>query len=299
MNLTATTYAKETKHPDSEITIIFSKNRPLQLDLTLTSNEIFCKDRKIGNEVILYKATTERFEIAYRQVAKEHPNTIFIKEEEFKRDLLALLDRRHYVLFIVDDCVFTHPYSLDTICTFLDICEGVLGFSLRLGSNTKICYPIAKENSIPYMQAMGNGINAFSWKEAGEGDFSYPLEVSSSAYRYDDLKLLLESLPYTNPNTLEWMLSLSTQYFSHKQFMLCFENSVAFCNPINRVEPGNTNRSGINPRYSTENLLNLYEAGYRIDYTMFENFVSNGAHQEVDIDFISKKSDRNGYGEYR
>lgn len=292
MNLTSKTFANKILHPNSAITVIFSKNRPLQLDLTLTTNEIFCKDRKIGDEIVLYKTSNEKFERAYEQVAKEHPNAVFIKEEEFKKDLLTILDRRHYVLFVVDDCIFTHPYSLNTVCSLLDICEGVLGFSLRLGYNTKICYPIAKENDIPKMQIMGNGVNAFSWKEAGEGDFSYPLEISSSAYRYDDLKFLLENLPYTNPNTLEWMLSLSTKYFSNKQFVLCYENSVAFCNPINRVEIDNNNRSGVNPKYSTENLLNLYDAGYRIDYRLFEKFVSNGAHQEVDIDFMSPKSER-------
>lgn len=271
------------------VTVIFSKDRPLQLDLTLTTNEKYCLQKNARNEIVIYKASNEKIEKNYREVAKEHPQTQFLKESNLKEDILECIERKRYVLFVVDDCIFTKKYSIDKISTFLDICDGVLGFSLRLGSNTRICYPIRQENDFPYMQKLGGDISAFSWKGKGIGDFFYPLEVSSSVYRVKDIKPLLENLQYNTPNSLEWALSNSTSAFNHLQFMLCYDISPAFCNPINRVQTENNNRVGVNPKYSVENLLNLYEAGYRIDSSYFDGFVSNGCHQEIDIDFYNIK----------
>lgn len=271
------------------ITIIFSKDRPLQLDLTLTTNKKHCLEGNIRNEFVIYKANDERYEKAYQQVAREHPAVQFIKEDNFKLDLLESIKRRKYVMFLVDDCIFTRKYSFNKIVSLLDICDGVLGFSLRLGYNTKICYPIRAENDIPYIQMLGTNIGAFSWRQAGLGDFSYPLEVSSSVYRVEDIKPLLENLAYNTPNSLEWVLSNSVTSFNHLQFLLCYETSPAFCNPINRVQTENNNRVGVNPKYSIENLITLYEAGYRIDPKIFDGFTSNGCHQEADIDFYNIK----------
>lgn len=270
------------------VTVIFSKNRPMQLDLTLTSNEKCCIEKEIRNEQVIYKATDENFEKAYQQVAKEHPLVKFIKETNFKLNLYNCLKKKEYVLFVVDDCIFTNKYSLNTIKINLDICNGVLGFSLRLGNNTKFCYPLNIENKIPYMQSLGKDIYAFNWKEAGEGDFSYPLEVSSSIYRIADIKPIIEGIHYSNPNQLEWVMYNYIPSLIKKPFLLCYETSIAFCNPVNRIQEENNNRVGINPNYSIENLLNLYNDGYRIDYNLFDKFISNGCHQEKDLDFIRK-----------
>lgn len=275
------------------VTIIFSKDRPLQLDLTLKTNEIYCKEKNIRNQIVLYKTSNQRFENAYQSLAREYPDTKFVKEINFKQELLSFLDKKEYVLFVVDDCVFTREYSLQTIHDFLSICGGVLGFSLRLGENTTHCYPLWINNSMPQMQTMGKNIYAFNWKEAGAGDFSYPLEVSSSIYRVETVYTLLKESSYYTPNSLEWVMSISVKLFNSMPFMLCYETSPAFCNPINKIQTENNNRVGINPAYTIENFLTLYENGYRIDHSLFKDFVSNGAHQEVDIDFIKVKNGNN------
>jgi len=275
--------------------VIFSKDRPLQLDLTLTSYEKNSIQR-YDNEIVIYKTSSERFEKAYNQISKEHPNIRFLKETDFKLNLLDCLKNKRYVLFLVDDCIFTKKFSIKNICNFLDMCQGAIGFSLRLGENTTYCYSLSVDNGIPAMQPLGSNIYGFNWKEAGPGDFSYPLEVSSSVYRVEDIKGLLENLPYNNPNSLEWLMSINVKFFNHLGFLLSFRKSVAFCDPINRVQTDNNNRAGVNPRYSIENLLILYEAGYRIDHNLFDGFVSNACHQEVDIDFLEPNK---GTYEYR
>lgn len=275
---------------DRFITIIFSKDRPLQLDLTLTSNERHCSEKNARNEVVIYKPTNDEFEETYKQVAKEHPDVQFLKEDNFKNNLLECVDKNRHVMFVVDDCIFTRRYSLDKISSFLDICDGVLGFSLRLGTNTEVCYPIREKNDMPYMQMLGKNIGAFSWKQAGKGDFSYPLDVSSSVYRVKDIKPLLEKLDYNTPNSLEWMLSNSTRVFNNLQFLLCYDISPAFCNPINKVQTENNNRVGNVEGYGVEPLLLAYNLGYRIDADAFDGFISNGCHQEVPIRFIKKEN---------
>jgi hypothetical protein len=276
-----------TPNSDFIATIVFSFNRPLQLDLTLTTYEKYSCQRNIKSEFVIYKASNERYEKAYTQVAKEHPNFKFIKETTFKLNLYECLKSREFVLFIVDDCIFTKKFSIKNICTYLNICEGALGFSLRLGNNTKICYPLNTENDIPPMQNLGNGIYAFNWKETGVGDFSYPLEVSSSVYRVSDIKPIIEGIHYSNPNSLEWVMYNYISRLARKQFLLCFEISSAFCNPINRVQTENTvNRTGTKSIYNIERLLELYETGHRINADKFDGFISTGAHQEVDLEII-------------
>jgi hypothetical protein len=267
------------------VTIIFSKDRPMQLDLTLSTNARHCSEKNARNEIVIYKTSNNDFENAYQQVANEHPAVQFLKEDSFKDNLLECINKKRYVMFVVDDCIFTRAYSINRIASFLDICDGVLGFSLRLGKNTDVCYPIREKNDIPYILMLSKEIGAFSWRQAGKGDFSYPLELSSSVYRVKDLKPLLEGLNYNTPNSLEWLLSNSTHVFNYLQFLLCYETSPAFCNPINKVQTENNNRVGTKPEYSIENLLKLYRDGHRINPESFDGFISNGAHMETELTF--------------
>jgi len=277
------------------VTVIFSKDRPLQLDLTLTTYEKYTTHRNTKHEYVIYKASDERFEKTYKQVAKEHPNIKFIKETTFKVNLYECMKGKKYVLFIVDDCIFTKKYSMENVCSKLDICEGALGFSLRLGANTKYCYSLNVDNTIPVMQFIGEDVVGFSWKSSSLDDFSYPLEVSSSIYRIQDIKPIIEGIHYSNPNQLEWVMYNYIPQLVRRPFLLSFEISVAFCNPINRIQVENDNRVGVNPCYSIENLLILYEAGYRINHLPFDDFTSSACHQEVDIDFIKLSEEKNEY----
>jgi hypothetical protein len=264
----------------------------MQLDLTLRSDKKKRRERKV-KQTVIYKTTSTRFEEAYKQVAKEHPKAEFIKENDFKEDLIKIISGSKYIYFLVDDCIFTREYSVNTICKYLDIYEGTIGFSLRLGKNTTYCYSLDVENEIPEMQYLGNDIYASNWREIKRGDFGYPLEVSSSIYRAEDLKPLLKGLFYFSPNSLEWGLYLHSNKLSYRPFLMYYETSVAFCNPINRVQSENTNRTGTNEKYGIDNLLELYSSGYRIDYSPFDKFVSTGAHQEEDIRFVHEHQGRN------
>lgn len=269
------------------VTVYFSYNRPMQLDLALTTNRVCSKNHMYQEEVVLYKTDEERFSNAYEIVAKEHPSVSFIKENNFKDDLNNIIKNKKYVMFVVDDCIFTQDYYIEGIISILDNFLEAVGFSLRLGTNTKYCYPLYKNNPLPrffYDVGFNKRMMGFSWKEVPDGDFSYPLELSSSVYRVNNVKSIIEKTNYNNPNELEHILSMNLHLYAERlPYLLSFKKSVAFCNPVNKVRTGNNNRSWNNDKYSVDNLLDLFERGYRIDYERFYGFVSSGCHQEAEF----------------
>jgi len=273
-------------------TVYFSKDRPLQLDLCLKTNTECSSDWVFQEEVVIYKATNNKFKEAYKKLSSDYPFVCFIEERIFKENLLSAVQNTKYIFFVVDDCIFTRRFSLADIIETLeeDNENNVLGFSLRLGNNTTYCYPINKNNEMPETQRENGNKIVFDWTKIKTGDFGYPLEVSSSIYKTKDILELLEFTDYYNPNTLEWSMYCNLRNFEYKPKLMCHKTSVAFCNPINKVKKDNYNRGGKNPEYGINSLLDKYEKGYRINPEPFYNFVSNGCHQEVELDFKLKEN---------
>jgi hypothetical protein len=137
---------------------------------------------------------------------------------------------------------------------------------------------------------MQAGLLKFDWT-VSEYDFGYPLEVSSSLYRAAQLVPLLASFPYLNPNTLERGLNTRHAWFAKGfPYALCFNISVAFCNPVNKVQkvsPGN--RAGEIYQYSPEELAERFDECKRIDVSVFNGFISNSCHQEAELPFIENE----------
>ena len=275
--------------------IYFSKDRPLQLDLALNSNRIQCQD--IGNNVsqkVIYLPTNNHFAEAYLALKEQYTEISFIKQtDDFKKDLLDNIFA-DYVMFVVDDTVFVKKYWLHDAVNTLNLVDDALGFSFRLGQNTLLCYPYFAWNSMPYIlnihkSQSNNYITSYNWAVSGNGDFSYPFEVSSSIYSIEVLSNALREPKYHNPNTLEAQLALAVSKFSmsHNK-LLCYKNSVAFSNPVNIVQSFNNNRYGNHEAYNPENLLALFNQGYRINPIKYEGMVPIGCHQEIPFELIKQ-----------
>ena len=118
----------------------------------------------------------------------------------------------------------------------------------------------------------------------GIGDFAYPLELSSSVYRVSELLPQILSLSFNNPNTLESNMAQQARALRDRfPYLLCYERSVTFCNPLNMVQTVYPNRVRQGSEYSTERLAQLFEEGYRVNVESYKGFVSNACHQEVDL----------------
>lgn len=268
--------------------IIFSKDRPMQLDACINSLLLNISEVEDINICVLYKTSNQDFEASYMTIISEYPQVEFVKEKNFKYDLLNILRNTDYIMFCVDDTIFVNPFSLNEIENLLSEESDSIGFSLRLGENTTYCYPLDKNQNLPPFEFVRQNVLKFNWTNA-ELDFGYPLELSSSIYRTDDIYKLLEQMDYTNPNTLEAEMDLKKNIFIKKPYLLCYSKSVSFSVPINIVQTSWKNRASTKKEYSAENLLRLFEEGYRIDISKFQGFVPNACHQEVNLDFVVRK----------
>ena len=266
--------------------IVFSKNRPLQLDATLRSLELRCDDLELAEIHVLYKASLPRFAAGHRVLVSEHPHIDFRREVDFKSDLVSLAADSEYVLFLVDDTLFVGGLSLAAPIGILQGDTTCLGFSYRLGRNTRYCYTVDKPQRLPAFEELGSGILEFDWTTA-EHDFGYAIEVSSSIYRTSDVLPLMRELEYKNPNTLETALSERAASFrTSRPRLACYEQSVALSIPANLVQTAGDNRFDGRPGVSFETLSRRYVEGDRMDVEHYRGFVPNACHQELEFAFI-------------
>jgi len=240
---------------------------------------------------ILYTASSTVKEKLYDQLKSEYHSVCFIKEQEFKKDLLNLLVGYEYILFMVDDNIFIRQFRFCDIIQTLRKHTNAIGFSLRLGKNTTHCYPLDRKQNLPaFIITEKESIVKFEWINA-ELDFGYPLELSSSIYRIEDILPLLSHLSFINPNSLEAGMAGSISCIDdHKLFLLCYKQSITFCAPLNRVQ--NTfasNRAGSDIRYSVGNLARIFSEGYRVDVARYKKFLPRACHQEVELVLIKGK----------
>ena len=277
--------------------IAFSRDRAMQCHAMLESLAMHASG---AVEVsVLYKATTSRHQRAYDQLAALHPQVTFHCEGDFETDARGLLaaageGRHKFVMFLVDDTIFVGPWSAHVRC-LLDDLPRAFGISLRLGQNTVHCYPTRIDQCPPVFDVVAEidrDVLAWHWRGA-DGDFGYPLELSSSIYRTADIIEIIERKSFRNPNELEAQLAASivpeTVAWTHpRPCLLCFPQSVAFSVPCNRVQSTYANRAGSDPALTAETLLHHWEQGYRIDVAALAGHVPRACHEEVPLTFVRR-----------
>lgn len=267
--------------------IVSSKDRALQLDATLRTFRWHCREAASVCINILYTTSNAYHQSQYETLMKEHPAVRFVREQHFKTDVLNLMTGAAYVLFVVDDCLFVRGFRLREVLEQLECLSDAIGFSLRLGRNTAYCYPYDQPQLLPEFEPVVSQVLRYAWSGA-DYDFGYPLEVSSSVYRSADLLALLQEKDFNNPNTLEAVMAdQAIRYVSQRPRLLCFEQSVAFCAPLNKVQNDYPNRSGKSADMSVEHLARLYAQGFRMDVASYDGFVPNGCHQEVELRLLA------------
>tara|TARA_R110000824_G_scaffold43621_3_gene127327 strand:+ start:507 stop:1394 length:888 start_codon:yes stop_codon:yes gene_type:complete len=116
--------------------IIFSKDRPLQLDLTIRSiRENFFVQNNI---LVLYKETTG-YASSYKTLQNEHPNVVFHKQgDSIFQDINRLVSESedNYIVFFTDDNIFYRKasFTYDDMNSLFK--EDLSCLSLRIGANT-------------------------------------------------------------------------------------------------------------------------------------------------------------------
>lgn len=273
---------------DSIIVVVFSKDRALQLDACLSSYRLHCNDSLNYKKRVIFKCSDLDSKRQYDTLKSEHPEVQFIEETDFCRDLVSAIEGSAFVLFLVDDNLFVGSFLLQGIASLIERYADAIGFSLRLGRNITSCYSHGDiPQSIPDAERVGQNSLRFRWTE-GVYDFGYPLEVSSSVFRTSDMLSLIRSGQecIRNPNSLEAHLHSQIAPFAVTHpILLCFERSVAFCNPVNMVQAVLPNRSGQDLAVSVPVLMERFSLGFRVDVCALSSFTPSAPHAEVGFSY--------------
>jgi hypothetical protein len=242
--------------------VIFSKGRPLQLKACIDSLSYYCDLSKHTVSIVSPDAKYDS------ELASKCETLLYWsdKEEGFDKTIRFLiddaLDDRQNLCFIVDDFVWSKPFSLSITDDYLKNNIDVFGFSLRIGFNTNF-----------YNQAWNISKDPrffkFEWHNK-PSHWGYPFDVSCSAYRISDIKKIFAGNKNNIrlPNDLETVgVSAMLNGFGNYKFNTTMNtSSYGSCVDINRTQDLYQNRIQGGPEYSVENLKKLYDEGYRIKW---------------------------------
>ena len=119
--------------------IVFSKDRPLQLDLCLKSiKQNLFDDNKI---VVLYKTSTDLYESHYTKVKEEHDDVEFVEQGHCIFDNLVDLvsQSSDYLSFFTDDNIVFRKvdFTMENVDVVFNAPQPPSTFSLRMGLNSR------------------------------------------------------------------------------------------------------------------------------------------------------------------
>lgn len=264
--------------------LIFSKNRPMQLQALLESM-FQNSDFDPGACSILFKADEEYFN-SYMEVWNYWPELNFWPEWDFKQQVEHFVfNARPTICFFTDDDVFKKHVNVSQCVTALADDKDAIAFSLRLGKNLDYCYSVQKPQALPSFMLHKNNIISWNYKNK-EWDWNYPLSVDGHLFRREDFVEILKQVNqgWYSPNTFEGLLS-HLHPLLKKNIMYSFEESVVFNIPHNKVQKEINN---IHSGGSEKDLLALWESGKKIDIATFQGIKNTAAHQMVDLVFKDK-----------
>jgi len=305
--------------------IVFSKDRAFQLEACLRTLLAQCRDAKEIPIRVLWTASHSKHRQSYvdlRDSFRHLANIEFIEEASFRSDLIVILGgiareswRDHLVrhleklsaswprnfiqplmnlllrpapavLYVVDDTVFLRSFSFSECSCRLLAKDDALAFSLRLGEGLTRFYMGNCPQKVPELTLVDKDshVYQFRWTEA-DGDFAYPLEISSSILKSNLILPRLLRKKWHSPNTLELALAnMAGRYKQKRPLLLTFREPRAVSVPLNIVQQDFTdNRFGGKERYQPDRLCDLFLKGIRADLSGLNQMTHTSVHMEIDL----------------
>ena len=266
--------------------VIFSYNRPMQLYALLES----CEKHVFGIEKIhVICRMDDAFISSYNEVWRRFPQAIVHLQgkrphEDFKSLLLTSVFQPHsaeYVMFAVDDIIVKGRVNLEQCVSMLEQSDA-FGFYLRLGKNITYNYNL----DCPTPNPPGDEIDSqfFLWKfRDGTGSWRMITSVDMTIFRKRDLVWPLEQIDYMHPTSLETKWIVLFKPLSYRG--ICYLESKVVNIPLNLVHPSTARHmSG----YSAEELLRVFQQGYKIDIRDYEGLQHNSAHTDYKPRFTAR-----------
>ncbi len=175
--------------------IVFTKNRPLQLEAYLESLYRYFPAEKIQTYVI-YKV--EFFSEEYESLFKKYPDCRVVRESNFHTDCLNVINQVNtkYILFGIDDVVFFDSVDFEVIDRAFDSYgDDIFGFSLRFGKDyIKTCGDLINEITVIDQQ-----IYSIDWPQGRTSSTRYPFELCATVYPAELVKKIISGTMNNNP----------------------------------------------------------------------------------------------------
>ena len=253
--------------------IIFSKDRPMQLEACLSSLQYYCPYFCATNTFVV----TPSFKTYFNELNMEI-NAITVNETEidggFYNTLKIIVEDSKdddIILLGTDDVIYTNFFTEQSITSWTKDPQ-CIGLSLRIGENTQSC-------RFDYHALDPHPMVYFSWNwKSSSSHAGYPFDVSTGVYRASLLKSILSLGPELKmPNLLEdkGFLALAHNKLpeSNQYKMAAFNGLSRACIlPLNRVQDLYPNAVCGDDTMSAANLERLYKEGFRINWPKLFGF---------------------------
>lgn len=273
--------------------IIFSKDRPLQLHLSLTS---ILRNFQDSSEVVVIYDCSENFKEAYDILQQEFADTGVNwwrqNESLFQDFLFCIGDSKNSLisLFTDDGILFEEAPPIDHSVFEWDDFHC---FSLRMGQNTTFREHEGQRfpDPPPTLHTLNEKYLAWNKTFRSYGSYwSYSISLDGHIFRKKDIFDWMAELFYlekfnrwkSTPNVIE--AQMQRFWPMTKQAMVSYPNSVYVNSPNNRVsETHKDNVSGLQYSSSADLLLKEFMDGKRIDINLLDFSNINCPHTEIDI----------------
>ena len=286
-------FFKKDNYLDFEV-IIFSYNRPLQLDSLLASLIKFF-DKNI-NLNILYKYDKKNMSKGYEKLIANYitkKNIKFIKENlSFKHSLSKITKNikknkknknTTNILFFVDDQILFREININSL---IKLSRYSPISTLRIGLNTKWSFNLNKKQSLEFYKYKESEDCLIWCPKFADDEISYVFSFDGSTIPLDLFDKFLKYLIFKGPNSLETSMNYgSIIYKIFKQKISCFKEQSIVNIVISMVQTETTNRGKF---IDINKLMELFEDNFKLklDYKKIKSF--NSPH--IDYGYYFKKN---------
>ncbi len=285
---------------------IFSKGRASQLHLLLESIRENAPSLFQNIDIIYtyYNWTYRKgYEILQNQAIL--PNITWMKETNFREQVLESMHKLPYSCCLVDDAIIYRKVNDDEISKIYKALEDpdTLSFLLGVGKNITYCYTAKCESPYPPL-TVHDGYATWNWRKVkNRSAFRCPFMVVGNVYKTDTWFKYIDGLDpnkednvqgkmvkcgsLANPNCLEGALQFTYQYSNRisevtENKLAMWNQSCVVVHPMNLVQTVSKNRTcGM----GVELLNRKYLSGNKMDLQSFDFSNVNSMHKEFNYKF--------------
>jgi len=271
--------------------MIFSYNRPMQLDLLVSSIGKNITD--FDKIIVTFNYSDDKFLKGYENFKKKglvdewHCDKGISHTSAFKNYLVKLMgDKYGYTCLFSDDAIVYGKVSMDDVIA--QMTDDVISFSLRSGLNAKYSFYGGKtiiENPWGEYEDLGEFIK-WDWTEYNPKRCNgYPMGFGDGCtFKTETIKYLLGRIEGQSPNEIERYLNQAENREAITQKKLvAYKHSKLVSNPVNNVNTFSPLFSGEKFSYPVEKLNDKYLEGYVVDLEAIDFNNIKATHQELQL----------------